>query len=124
MKIKIESDVFEITKRIKEIDDGYFVMFDTKNNRYELHNLYQDNTYCLTYPYADLDSRLIEMILYSNITNIDNIINDIDNNNKEIERNTENQIKNQTEYQVREICNFASNSSKICEVNSFSNQWR
>ena len=124
MKIKIESDVFEITKRIKEIDDGYFVMFDTKNNRYELHNLYQDNTYCLTYPYADLDSRLIEMILYSNILNIDNIINDIDNNNKEIERNTENQIKSQTEYQVREICDFASNSSKICEVNSFSNQWR
>ena len=29
MKIEIEDDVFEIVKRLKEIDDGYFVLYNT-----------------------------------------------------------------------------------------------
>lgn len=124
MKIKIDNDVFEITKRIKEIDEGYYIVFDTKKERYELHNKNQPYTYCLTYPYADLDSRLIDMLLYTNINNIDNILYDIDKNNNNIENNVNKDIKNRSEYMVREIYDFASNSSKKCDVNLFKNEWR
>ena len=124
MKIKIDSDVFEIAKRIKDIDDGYYIVFDTGKERYELHNINQPNTHCLTYPYANLDGRLIDLILYTNIGNIDKIINDIDNNNKNIENKSNNNIKNATEYMVREIYDFASNSSKKCDVNFEDNKWR
>ena len=37
MKIKIESDIFEISKRVKDIDENYYIVFDTKKNKYELH---------------------------------------------------------------------------------------
>ena len=124
MKIKIDNDVFEITQRIKEIDDGYYIVFDTKKSRYELHNINQPYTYCLTYPYGNLDSRLLDMILYTNINNIDNILNDIDNNNVKIENNVDNNIKNQTDYMVREIYDFASNSSKECVVDFLESKWR
>ena len=124
MKIKINNDVFEITKRIKDIDDGYYVVFDTRKNHYELHNKNQPYTYCLTYPYDNLDSRMIDMILYTNIDNIDNIVNEIDKNNANIENSVNNSIKNKTEYMVREIYDFASNSSKKCDVNLFENKWR
>ena len=36
MKIKIESDVFDIVDRIKEIDDGYFIIYDTQKNKFEI----------------------------------------------------------------------------------------
>ena len=52
MKIRIENDVFDVVKRIKQIDDGYFVVFDLDKEKYELHNKYQNNSYCLTYPYC------------------------------------------------------------------------
>ena len=65
MKIKIDDDVFDITKRIKEIDDGYFVVYNTLKNSFELHNNYQENTYCLTCPYECLDERVLDMIYYS-----------------------------------------------------------
>ena len=124
MKIKIENDVFEITKRIKDIDEGYYIVFDTKRHVYELHNYQQINTYCLTIPYSVLDSRVIDLLLYTNISNIDNIIDDIDNNNINIEENISKSMKNQTEYMVKEIYDFSNNSSKIYDINSFSSFWR
>ena len=35
MKIRIENDLFEIAKRLKTIDSGYIVVFNTKKHRYE-----------------------------------------------------------------------------------------
>lgn len=124
MKIKIENDVFEITKRIREIDEGYYIVFDTDKGEYELHNSMQPFSYCLTVPYADLDSRLIDLILYTNISNIDNIIKDIDNNNAEIENKSKKQVKEQAEYMVKEIYNFSNNSSKKYDYTAFGNSWR
>ena len=124
MKIKIEENVFDILERIKEIDEGYFVLFDTSKNCYELHNANQPTTYCLTIPYDTLDSRVIELILYSDISNIDSIMQDIDNNNIKIEEDANNEIKSQTDYMVREIYDFCNNSSKKFDCNSFKASWR
>ena len=123
MKIRIENDVFDVVKRIKQIDDGYFVVFDLDKEKYELHNKYQNNSYCLTYPYSNLDNRLVDIIHYSSVNNIDNIMAEIDNNNRYIECNASNDVKTQSEYMLREIYEFSSNSSKEFEVDSFSTIW-
>ena len=47
----------------------------------------------MTVPYDNLDSRLIDDILYTGMSNIDNIIQDIDNNNTKIEQDVEKNIK-------------------------------
>ena len=110
MKIKIESDVFDIIKRIKEIDENYFVIF---------------NTYCFTYPYENLDNRIIDLIYFSNVSNIDNIVEDIDNNNAKIEKDNMNSVKSSSDYMVREIYNFSKISSKnLDELKAFSSVWR
>ena len=52
MLIKIENDLFDIAARLREIDSGYFVLFDTGKKVYQIHNAAQANgTYCLTLPY-------------------------------------------------------------------------
>lgn len=123
MNIKIEDDVFDITKRIKEIDDGYYIEYNCKRKLYELHNFNQLNSYCLTIPFDNLDDRVLDLILYTNISNIDNIMIDINNCNTLNEINSQKIRKERSEFIVKEIYDFCNNSSKNFEVNSFENLW-
>jgi hypothetical protein len=124
MKIKIENDVFDIVKRIKDLDEGYFILFDTTKKQFEVHNKNQNSTYCLTVPFGELDKRLVDLIKYSNMKNIDKIIEDIDRNNIKLEQNMEDNRKSQTEYMVNEIYQYCNNSSKEFTDDAFSAKWR
>ena len=112
MKIKIESDVHDIHERLKEIDDGYYLVYDTEKELYELHNSNQQNSFCLTIPFDCVDARIIDMVYVTSIDNIDNIIEDIDTNNSKISMEKESKNKDIADYKIREIYRFASNSSK------------
>ena len=126
MKIKIENDLYDIVNRIKQIDDGYFVVFDDNKGVFEIHNSKQPKfrTYCLTVPYTKLDARVIDLLLKTDISNIDNIIDDIDRNNSQIDKNASDKRRTQTDYQLREIYEFANNSSKSLGNDLFTTQWR
>lgn len=125
MKIKINSDVFDIVKRIKEVDDGYYIVFDTTKNKYELHNRKQQSTYCLTCPFENLDKRLLDFIHKTNSRHIDKIVEEIDNNNKKVERNIYNNAKDTSDFMLREIYAFSNNSSKnLDDVKAFTSVWR
>lgn len=124
MKIKIEDDVFDIVARLKDIDDGYFVLFDTAKQSFEVHNKKQTNTYCLSIPYECLDSRTLQLVNRTNIQYLDNIIEDIDRNNMELEKTNTKDIKNRSDFMLREIYSFYNNSSKKFDENSFETKWR
>jgi hypothetical protein len=50
VKIKISGDVYDISKRIKNIDRDYYVVYDTSKQKFEIHNSSQiDSSYCLTF---------------------------------------------------------------------------
>lgn len=124
MKIRIEEDLFDIVSRIREIDDGYFVVFDDSKNCFEIHNSKQINTYCLTVPFDTLDSRCIDLVNSTSTRYFDNIIYDIDRNNIKVEENNKNNLKSQTDFMLREIYDFCNNSSKKFNEISFQTQWR
>lgn len=125
MRIKIDSDVHDIVNRIKDIDEGYFIVFNTLKTKFELHNSKQFKSYCLTIPYEHLDARVLSLIYMSSVANIDNILEEIDKNNIDIENNCVNGIKDVADYKLREIYKFASNSSKEIDYeNTFINNWR
>ena len=82
MKIKILSDVFNISKRIKNIDRDYFVLYDTSKQKFEIHNSNQiGSSYCLTIPYDELDERTLKCVLKTQSANIEEILNEIENDN-------------------------------------------
>jgi len=125
MRIKIESDAHEIVDRIKEIDEGYFVIYNTDKGKFEVHNYKQANTYCISCPYECLDNRLLNLIFLSSVSNIDNIIEEIDRNNKDVEQEAASSVKDIGDYKAREIYKFASSSSKVFDVKkSFNEVWR
>ena len=120
MKIKIESDVFNIINRIKEIDDGYFILYNTNSKKFEVHNQKNINTYCLTIPYSSLDSRTIELIHKTSIKHYDKIIEELNDDNEKYRKKEIEKIKEINDYKVREILKYSNNK----EVNTaFKTMW-
>lgn len=125
MKIKIESDVFDIVDRIRDIDNGYFIVFDTVKQKFEVHNMNQICSYCFTSKFDSICKGMIDEILFTSVQNIDNIINDIDKNNKDNENNHIDKMKDKSEYMFKEIYSYFNNSSKDYDEDiAFSTVWR
>ena len=83
MKEKVCFDVYNIAKRIKYIADGYYLMFDTDKQTFEVHNSNQiGSSYCLTLPYNELDERCLRYVLKTQSNNIDEIIEKIEQENR------------------------------------------
>jgi len=82
MKTKIMHDVYEISKRIKYIDRGYYIVYDTLKHKFEVHNANQlGDTFCVNLPYSYLDERTLVYIYETNTSNIDKIIDKLDSDN-------------------------------------------
>ena len=95
MQIKIETDALFITNRLKQIDQNYFVVYNTKKSRYELHNSKQlGDTFCLVCPYKNLDERFVILAQKTQSKNIDKLIAEIDKQNEKLDKQN---IKNLTQ---------------------------
>lgn len=89
MKIQLESDVYFITARLKEIDSSYFVVYDTINKKFELHNREQlFTTYCLTFPYETLDERAVLYAQKSRSENKEKLLREMDEQNEKLLKKT------------------------------------
>lgn len=96
MKIKILHDVYEISKRIKDIDRFYFIVYDTVKQSFEIHNSMQiDTTYCLTLPFKMLDERTLKYVRETASANIEKILEKIENDNKLVENAEKRRILSQ-----------------------------
>lgn len=87
----IKSDLFNISNRIKQIDPKYFVVFNKKRKKFEVHYKRLKNTYELTIPYDSLDSRAVDFVQKTRIENRKKIMEEIEKSNKLLE--VENQRK-------------------------------
>lgn len=102
MQINVETDVFFITQRIKEIDENYFIKYNTKTKKFEIHHKAQmSNSFCLSIPYDTLDERTLEYVRKTRIENIEDLIRKIDEENL---KNEQQQNKKTTEI-LKEVLN-------------------
>lgn len=58
-RIAVTGDVYNITGRLKEIDRDYFVMFNKRTQRFEVHIKGQWCTLGCELPFEELDARTI-----------------------------------------------------------------
>lgn len=103
MKIKLKSDNLFITDRLKEIDNSYFVLYDTKTKKYQLHSDCQSETsYCLTFPFNSLDNRAIDFALKSRVQNKKKIFDEIEKENEKFIKSKIKESKNLLESMQKE----------------------
>lgn len=83
----MESNVFKIPERLKEIDKSYFVMYDNVSGKFEVHSTEnKDNsTYCLTLPFEELDCRTVEYVWETRAENAKKLWEEIKRNNEKLE---------------------------------------
>ena len=82
----IKNDLFNIVNRLKSIDKKYFVVYNTKKHKYEVHYSRAKNTYELTVPYKNLDARTINLVLSTKIENQKQIYEKIEQENQMLEQ--------------------------------------
>lgn len=105
--ILVEKDLFHIATRLKNIDNGYFILYNTKKNKYEVHN--HNNllgTYCFSVPYKTLDARTYYYALETRIENSDKLY-------LELEKEKEKKQKLRKEEFKREIQAIAYDTRSI-----------
>lgn len=108
MHLKLTHDVYEISKRIKNLDRGYYIVYNTSTCKFEVHNFNQLHTsYCLTLPYANLDERTLNYVAKTRSVNIEKILEEIENNNK-IQESTQKR-ESLSEFQDIVLDNFKEN---------------
>ena len=83
-------DVFDVEKRIREIDPNYRVFFNVQKSRFEVHNLAQGvDSLCLVSPYAELDHRLIKLVRHSRVERASEIFEEIEKENEKLMKEAE-----------------------------------
>ena len=122
--IKIKSDAFNIVERIKKIDKGYYAVYNTTKNRYEIHNKSQKtNTFCIVCDNG-LNFNVINKLRKTRIENMQNIIAEITAHNEKLELDQKNKVLDKASWKAREMFDYAKNKVDDCDFkDSYSTEW-
>ena len=82
--IAITNDLYDISSRLRSVNDDYRLYYNAQKHRYEVHSATR-NTLQFVVPYDELDARTISYALYSRVENAERIFADIDKNNARVE---------------------------------------
>jgi len=82
---KITHDLFNISGRIKHIDSGYFIVFNTKTGCFEVHHSGQQNTFCLNAGKV-LNKQVLNQVYGTKNTDFAALIKDIEAHNAKVEQ--------------------------------------
>lgn len=89
---EVKGDLFDISARIKSIDENYKIYFNGDTRRYELHHTAKKPAYQLTFPYPRLDKRALDYTLESAVKNKELILKKIDGLNAQVEKQNERRL--------------------------------
>ena len=83
---EVREDLFDISARIKSIDEYYKIYFNGDTRRFELHNTRKTPTFQLTFPFERLDKRALDYTLESAVKNRELILKKIEEHNAKVEK--------------------------------------
>ena len=123
-RLLIKSDLFNITKRIKQIDKKYFIVFNKKTKKFEVHYKRNSSTLELVLPFDRLDKRTLDFVLKTKMENKQKLIEEMEKNNQKLEDEKNRNMLDEATYKAKEMLRYA--QSKTGDVNfdnSYSNKW-
>ena len=98
----INSDVFDIAKRVKTIDKSYLINWNEKKQRYEVVRMINNRLVVeLIIPYSALDVRTIILLHKSSIKNIHSIIRAYEHNNYKLSEDSMEEQKYRLAYDLK-----------------------
>ena len=124
MKVKIENDLFEISSRLKQIDDTYFVVYDTQKHRYEVYSTMQKNGSMCFLVGKKLDYYAISKAHKTLIKRLKRVVNSIDIHNKKAIRKNEEETSYKIRTNLKSCFDYISKTGKDNLININKTVWR
>lgn len=123
--LTIKSDVFNINKRIKSINKNYFVVFNKKLKRLEVHNKkFAKSPTEFVLPYKNLNKKTLQLILKNLKKSNKQKVNEINIHNEKIEKSIHTKELEERNYKLNEIFVYANKGSKEYDADSsYKNVW-
>ncbi|MCK9574969.1 MAG: hypothetical protein WCX32_02115 [Clostridia bacterium] len=106
--IQINDDVLDIASRIKEIDECYYIMFNTTKRRFEVHNSGQgNNTLATVIPYDTLDARTICYLRTTRRERAKELTKEIELTNERLQQNALSYATAEAEIKLKDYLKYA-----------------
>ena len=114
----VEHDLYGIAERITAIESGYFIIYDTRANKYEVHSAdNKGSTYCFTVPYDGLDARTLDYCERTLVAKTDKLLKEIEASNQKLEETKKNDFHNAMETASYETAQEVSLAQERDELN-------
>lgn len=116
-KIPITSNVYEIPERLADINENYFVMYDTDSSHYELHDssLYGDTLLCI-FPFDELDIRALNYVYENSYKTPEEVAYEVEEYNEKLAKKKEEEILCDANYKMRDAFNYLKNNTKTDSI--------
>lgn len=121
--ILVDSNVFNIPERIRDIDPDYFVIFNPKTQKYELHHRKQDVSFCVEFPFDELDGRAVEYVNETKIERIRSIKRQMEEKNRLIEEGQNKEFTDKVECMAKDIHKYARSHEDDEQKEAFKNAY-
>jgi hypothetical protein len=122
--ILVETNVFNAPERIREIDPDYFVVFDPRNQKFELHHKEQEFTPCFVFPFDELDGRAVDYVQDSRIERFRDKIQKMEENNRKIEEAQHKEFMDKIEVTAKDIHTYALRHDDDQQKKAFKNAYK
>jgi len=123
----VEDDLYSISKRIREIDPGYFILYNRSSGKHEVHHMAQPpgETFCLTVPYAQLDARLLDLVRETRIERLHELIEKMHRTNDKIDADKDREFREYVKWVGTETYNYVCTheSKETLDPGAFKTRW-
>lgn len=112
----VTGGVYDIPQRLKEIDSRYFVMYNKRNQTYEIHVKGQESTYGCTLPYGTLDARALSYVREYSAQRTAQIAEEIERHNERIAQQSQNEYMDKANMKMKEAYRYLNNHESSEEI--------
>ncbi len=103
---RLDTNVYFIPERLREMDEGYFVVRNHQTKTFEIHHAKQPHsTYCLTVPYSELDARTLELVKKTSISRMEHLLREMDSANEKLAAR-KSQLPCEATEKTKEVLNY------------------
>ena len=116
-RVPVVSHAMDIPERLKELDEGYFVMLNVKTQRFEVWHRGdgEGNLECVL-PYEALDERTIRHVREHRIERMDQLILEVERHNARLEEEAKRRWLEDAGERTKEAFGFLRNKSGREEI--------
>ena len=105
--VPVIGSVYDIPARLKEIIPSLFVMFNTRTQRFEVHDAAQDGmTLACELPFDELDARAVEYVRERHVSRLEQVAAEIDRYNERLEKSAYDKHMDKANYRMKEAVRY------------------